>query len=88
MAKRQNTPRIEFLHTVRDWCLGLGICFLALALMSISNTVTNPDTWSSAYNALAASGLFAHYAGWLFPVGTAFLLIAFLVAVCLKYIDR
>lgn len=72
--------RVEFLRTLRNWCTGLAVVALALALMTVRNTVGNPKTWSSAFDALGASGAFIQYAGWLAGIGALFLLIAVLLA--------
>lgn len=72
--------RAERLRTLRNWCAGLGVVALALALMTIRNTVGNPETWTSAFNALGASGAFTQYAGWLAGTGILFLLVAAVVA--------
>lgn len=61
---------------------------LALALMTLRNTVGNPKTWASAFNALAASGAFVQYAGWLAAVGSLLLLIALLVTLYLGRLER
>jgi hypothetical protein len=80
--------RMKLLSGVRNWCTGLGVVALALALMALRNTVGNPETWASAFNALAASGTFAQYAGWLAAVGCLFLLIALLVMFYLGRLER
>ncbi|MDO9029912.1 MAG: hypothetical protein U1D69_08560 [Polynucleobacter sp.] len=80
--------RMELLRGLRTWCTGLGVVVLALALMALTNTVSNPKTWTSAFNALAASGAFVQYAGWLAAVGGLFLLIALLVTFYLERLER
>lgn len=71
------------MRALRNWLTGLGVVALALALMAIRNTVGNPETWTSAFNALAASGAFAQYAAWLAGAGILFLLVAVVVALYL-----
>jgi hypothetical protein len=56
--------------------------------MAVSNTVVNPETWTSAFHALAASGAFVQYAGWLAAIGVLFLLIAGLIALYLAKTER
>jgi hypothetical protein len=80
--------RMELLRGLRNWCIGLGVFILALAFMALRNTVGNPETWASAFNALAASGAFVQYAGCLAAVGGFLLLIALLVALYLGRIER
>ncbi len=71
--------RMELLRGIRNWCVGLGVVVLALAVMALRNTVSNPETWASAFNALASSGAFVQYGGWLAAIGGLLLLIALLV---------
>jgi multisubunit Na+/H+ antiporter MnhB subunit len=80
--------RLGLLRDLRNWCVGLGVVVLALALMAVSNTVVNPETWTSAFHALAASGAFVQYAGWLAAIGVLFLLIAVLIALYLAKTER
>ncbi|UCU94508.1 hypothetical protein [Hydrogenophaga taeniospiralis] len=80
--------RMELLRGLQTWCTGLGVVVLALALMALTNTLSNPKTWTSAFNALAASGAFVQYAGWLAAVGGLFLLIALLVTFYLERLER
>jgi len=75
--------RAERLRTLRNWCAGIGIVALALALMTTRNPVGNPKSWASAFNALGASGAFIQYAGWLAGSGILFLLVAAIVALYL-----
>ena len=77
--------RVALLRDLRNWCIGLGVVALALALIAVRNTVANPETWTSAFHALAASGAFVQYAVWLAAIGALFLLIALLIAL---YIGR
>jgi hypothetical protein len=76
------------LRGLRNWCTGLGFVLLALALMTVRNTLGNPETWASAFNAMAASGAFVQYTGWLAGIGVLLLLVALLVALCLIRIER
>lgn len=80
--------RAKFLSALRNWCAGLGVVMLALALTSVSNSVANPETWSSVFRAMAASGAFAQYAGWFLAIGAGFLFIAVLAALYLKRLER
>ena len=80
--------RVDLLRSLRNWCTGLGVVVLALALMAVRNTVGNPETWASAFDALAASGAFVQYAGWFAAVGVLFLLVALLIAFYLQRIER
>jgi hypothetical protein len=77
--------RLGLLRDLRIWCIGLGVVVLALALMAVSHTVVNPETWTSAFHALAASGAFLQYAGWLAAIGALFFLTALLIAL---YVGR
>jgi len=52
--------------------------------MTIRNTVGNPETWTSAFNALGASGVFAQYAAWLAGAGIFFLLAAAAIALYVR----
>ena len=80
--------RVDLLRSLRNWFTGLGVVVLALALMVVRNTVGNPETWTSAFDALAASGAFVQYAGWLAAIGVLFLLVALLIALYLRRIER
>ena len=80
--------RMDLLRGLRSWCSGLSVVFLALALMSLANTVSNPKTWTSSFRALAASGAFVQYGGWLAAVGGLFLFIALLVSYLLRRMER
>jgi hypothetical protein len=66
----------------------LGVVVLALALMAVRNTVGNPETWASAFHALAASGAFVQYAVWLVAIGALFLIIALLIALYIGRAER
>jgi len=79
---------IERLRIVRNWCAGVGVALLLLALMLLSNTVGNPKTWSSAFHALAASGAFVVYGSWLAIAGGLVLAVALLVAFYVSRVDR
>lgn len=80
--------RMTLLHSLRSWCIALSIVFLALAIMSLRNTAGNPKTWASSFHALAASGAFVQYGVWLAAVGGLLLLIALLVSLLLRRIER
>lgn len=75
--------RLGMLRTLRNWFTALGVVVLALALMAVRNTVANPETWASAFDALAASEAFVQYAAWLAAIGALFLTIAFVLALYL-----
>jgi|GEM_PF-5295360 len=81
LSRKQLTRirRSEAVRVLRIVCSVLGVFALALALMAVRNTVGNPETWPSAFNALAAAGAFSQYAGWLVAVGALLLLIALLL---------
>jgi hypothetical protein len=74
----------ERLRVARNLSTVAGVVLLALALGAVSNSVVNPETWSSAYHALAASGAFVCYAGW-FAVGGCFMM---LVAAIIQFYLR
>ena len=59
-----------------------------MAVMTVRNTVANPETWASAFNALAASGVFTKYAGWLAGFGVLLLIAAFLLALYIEKAER
>ena len=80
--------RVALLRDLRNWCIGLGVVALALALIAVRNTVANPETWASAFHALAASGAFVQYAVWLAAIGALFLLIALLIALYIGRVER
>ena len=80
--------RLGVLRAVRNWCIGLGVVVLALALMAVRNTAGNPETWVSAFNALAASGAFVQYAGWLAAIGALFLFVGLLIAFYVGRVER
>lgn len=80
--------RMALLRGLRSWCSALGIVFIALAIMSLQNTVGNPKTWTSSFNALAASGAFVHYGVWFAAAGGLFLFIALLFSLFLRRIER
>ena len=61
-----------------------GCLALLSAGMALRNTVANPKTWSSAFNALAASGSLVPYAAWLAGVGGFLLLVGVIAAVLLE----
>ena len=50
--------RLDLLRAIRNWFATLDIVAIAIAMavMTVRNTVANPETWTSAFNALAASG--------------------------------
>jgi TRAP-type C4-dicarboxylate transport system permease small subunit len=74
----------ERLRTIRNWFAVAGVVVFVLAVGSVSNSVVNPETWSSAYHALAASGAFVGYVGWLAAVGSLLLVIAAVIAIYLR----
>lgn len=80
--------RLDFLRVIRNWSATLGIVAIALAVMTVRNTVANPETWASAFDALAASGEFTHYAGWLAGFGLLLLIFAFLLALYVGKAER
>jgi hypothetical protein len=73
--------RLERLRTFRNWLLCLGCLALATSLMTTRNTVGNPKTWASAFNALSASGALVQYGVWLAGAGCALLILGMVVAV-------
>jgi hypothetical protein len=79
---------IERLRTARNWCATVGVVALALALIAVSNTVVNPETWSSAFHALAASGAFLKYASWFAVAGCFFVVAALLISLYVRRIER
>lgn len=80
--------RMALLRSLRSWCIALSIVFLALAVMSLRNTAGNPKTWTSSFHALSASGAFVQYGVWLGAVGSLLLVIALLVSLFLRRIER
>lgn len=93
MSTATNDPithhaRKHLLRGLRSWCSGLSVVFLALAIMSLANTVGSPKTWMSSFHALAATGTFVRYGVWLAAVGGLCLLIALLVSLFLRRIER
>lgn len=80
--------RLDLLRTLRNWFTALGIVAIALAVMTVRNTVGNPETWASAFDALAASGAFAQYAGWLAALGALLLIVAFSLALYLGRAEK
>ena len=80
--------RMDLLRGLRNWCSGLSVVFLALALMTLANSAGSPKTWTSSFHALAASGAFVQYGGWLAAVGGLFLFIALLVSYVLRRMER
>ncbi|MBW8315652.1 MAG: hypothetical protein K0M73_12360 [Hydrogenophaga sp.] len=73
--------RDKWLRAIRNCSLCLGCLALATAFSAMSNTVGNPKTWSSAFNALAASGALVGYAGLLAGAGGLLLLVGIVAAV-------
>lgn len=80
--------RMALLRSLRGWCIALSIVLLALAIMSLRNTIGNPKTWASSFNALAASGAFVQYGAWLAAVGGLFLFIALVISLLLRRTER
>ncbi|MNT87422.1 hypothetical protein D3C72_2278380 [compost metagenome] len=80
--------RLERLRTFRSWLLCLGVLALATALMTTRNTVGNPKTWSSAFNALSASGELIQYGVWLAGFGCVLLILGIGVAVVVARRER
>lgn len=85
---RRVHSRIVLLRGLRNWCTALGVVVLALGLMALRNTVGNPETWASAFNAMAANGAFIQHAGWFAAVGGLLLFIALIVGRYLGKIER
>jgi len=79
---------MDLLRGLRSWCSGLSVVFLALAFVTLANTVGSPKTWMSSFSALAASGAFVQYGGWLAAVGGLFLFIAVLISFFLRRMER
>ena len=79
---------MALLRSLRGWCIALSIVFLALAIMSLTNTVGNPKTWASSFNTLAASGAFVQYGAWLAAVGGLSLFIALVISLLLRRTER
>ena len=75
-------------RAVRNWCGAAGVVGLALALVAVSNSVGNPETWSSAFHALAATGEFIHYASWFAAGGALLLVVALLLTLYLARRDQ
>jgi hypothetical protein len=73
--------RAETLQGLRSWCVGLSVLAFALALLAVANTIQNPDTWSSAFHAFAATGAFRVWATWLSLAGLVFLVPALVLTV-------
>lgn len=84
----QQRARMALLRGLKSWCSGLSVVFLAMAFMSLANTVGSPKTWTSSFHALAASGAFVQYGVWLGAVGSLLLVIALLVSLFLRRIER
>lgn len=80
----QQRARMALLRGLRSWCSGLSVVFLALAIMSLANTVGNPKTWTSSFNALAAGGAFVQDGFWLAVVGGLLLFVALLTSLFLR----
>ena len=80
--------RLDLLRAIRNWFATLGIVAIAMAVMTVRNTVANPETWTSAFNALAASGAFTQYAGWLAGFGVLLLIAAILIALYVGKAER
>jgi hypothetical protein len=80
----QQRARMELLRSLRSWCSGLSVVFIALAIMSLANTVGSPKTWTSSFNALAASGAFVQYGFWFAVVGGLLLFVALLTSLFLR----
>lgn len=78
---------IEVLRSVRLWLGIAGAFALGLAALSVTNSVSNPETWSSAFRALAAAGVLLPYAGWVAAVGVLLLLLCAALTVLLKRAD-
>ena len=76
--------RLESLRIIRNWLLCLGCLALATAFMATRNTVGNPKTWTSAFNALSASGALVQYAVWLAGVGCALLVLGVVAALAIE----
>jgi hypothetical protein len=76
--------RTEALRGLRSWCVGLSVLAFAPALISVANTIQNPNTWSNAFHAFAASGAFTVYALWLSVAGTVLLVPALVLTVYLE----
>ena len=79
---------IERLRSMRNGCIVLGIVVLALALMCMPNNFVNPKIWSSAFYALAVTGEFVKYMGWLAVGGGLFLALALLITLYIRGVER
>jgi len=54
----QQLERVEWLQTLRDWALGLGVVAIAAFIGMVGFVgVGNPKNWSSLYAAFAGEGL-------------------------------
>lgn len=84
----QQRARMELLRSLRSWCSGLSVVFIALAIMSLANTAGSPKTWASSFHALAAGGAFVHHGVWLAAAGGLLLFIALLVSFLLRKMER
>ena len=79
---------IEALRSVRFWLGLLGAFALGLAGLSVKNSVSNPESWSSAYSALAAAGFMLPYAVWVAAAGLLLLLLCGVLTLLIRMADR
>ena len=74
---QKQSDRIDLLRSMQMCCVAIGIVLLSLSIMTVHNTIANPDTWSSAYHAMAAAGFFKHSTFWFFIAGIFCLFLSF-----------
>ena len=74
----------DALRGVRLWLFVAGIFALGLAATAVTNSVGNPETWPSAFSALAAAGALVAYAGWLAGFGALLLVLGAVLSVFLR----
>jgi hypothetical protein len=85
--KLLRAQRIELLRLIRLWLGVAGVFALGLAGIALTNSVSNPETWSSAFRALAAAGILLPYAGWVAGIGVLLLLLCGVLSVYLRRAD-
>jgi hypothetical protein len=75
---------IEALRFARLWLAVIGIFALGLATLALTNSVGNPETWTSAFRAFAAAGFLVPYAGWFAGIGALLLLLSGVARVLMR----
>ena len=72
----------ERLKLLRNWCLGIGLVALLIAITASGPTnIYNPKAWDSTYYAWAALGALTQFSIALFGVGLCFVVIGVIFAV-------